>query len=97
MVNSDPYVPTATFISILQNVLYGGVVFMTQRSGVRFPLVSLEFFSDIILPEATMALRSTQPPTEMITRFIAWWQRLPLRKPDNLTTILCHCHEIWEP
>jgi hypothetical protein len=20
----------------------------------------------------------------------------PVRKADNLTTILCHCHEIWE-
>jgi len=21
----------------------------------------------------------------------------PVRKADNLTTILCRCHEIWEP
>ena len=23
--------------------------------------------------------------------------RRPVRKADNLTTILCRCHEIWEP
>jgi len=22
---------------------------------------------------------------------------VPVRKTDNLTTILCRCHEIWEP
>ena len=24
-------------------------------------------------------------------------KKRPLRKADNLTTILCRCHEIWEP
>ena len=43
------------------------------------------------------ALGSTQPLTEMNTRCISWWQRRPVRKADNLTTILCRCHEIWEP
>ena len=27
--------------------------------------------------------------------FVAY--RRPVRKADNLTTILCRCHEIWEP
>jgi hypothetical protein len=37
-----------------------------------------------------MTLGSTQPLTEMSTR-------RPVRKADNLTTILYRCHEIWEP
>ena len=38
-----------------------------------------------------MALGSTQPLTEMSTRSIS------ARKANNLTTILCRFHEIWEP
>ena len=32
-----------------------------------------------------MALGSTQPLTEMSTRFISWGQRRPVRKADKLT------------
>ena len=42
-----------------------------------------------------MALGSTQSLTEMSSRSISWGQRRPVCKGDNLTTILCHCHEIW--
>jgi hypothetical protein len=45
----------------------------------------------------TMSLGSTHPLTEMSTRCISWGWRRPVRKADNLTTILCRCHEIWEP
>ena len=45
----------------------------------------------------TMALGSTQPLTEMSTRCISWVLGRPVRKADNLTTILCRCHEILEP
>jgi len=41
-------------------------------------------------------MESTQPLTEMSTRSISWGQRRPVRKADNLTTILCRCHEISE-
>ena len=27
----------------------------------------------------------------------AWDSQIEVRKADNLTTILCRCHEIWEP
>ena len=37
-----------------------------------------------------MALGSTQLLTEMS-------KKLPVRKADNLTNILGHCHVIWEP
>ena len=42
------------------------------RSRVRFPMVSLEFFIDIILPAALWPLGSTQPLIEMSTRSISW-------------------------
>ena len=45
----------------------------------------------------TVALGSSQPLTEMSTRSISWGWKRPVRKADNLTTILCRCHEIREP
>ena len=43
------------------------------RSRVRFLMVSLEYFIDIVLSVAlTMALGPTQPLTEMSTRNISW-------------------------
>ena len=45
-----------------------GTVLQVGSSRVRFPMMSLEFFIDIILP----ALRLTQPLTEMSTRNISW-------------------------
>jgi len=44
-----------------------------------------------------MAVGSTQPLTEMSTRGICWGQKRPVRKADNLTSILGLCHVIWEP
>jgi len=61
-------------------------------------MVSFEFFIDIKNPsDRTMALRSTYSLTEMSTRSISWEWKGPERKADNLTTILDHCHVIWEP
>jgi len=42
-------------------------VLQAGRSLVRFPMVSFEFFINIILP-ATLCVRSTQPLTEMSIR-----------------------------
>jgi hypothetical protein len=47
--------------------------------------------------DRTIALGSTQPLTEMSTRNISWGQMRPVLEADNLTTILCLCHVIWEP
>jgi hypothetical protein len=44
-----------------------------------------------------MALGSTQPLTEMSTRCISWVVKAAGAKADNITNILCRCHEIWEP
>jgi hypothetical protein len=57
----------------------------------------MEFFIGINPSDRTMALGSTQPLTEMSTGSIYWWLMRPVRKADNLTTILCRCQEIWEP
>ena len=40
-----------------------------------------------------MALGSNQPLTEMSTRGISWGKKRPVLKADNLSTILCRCHE----
>ena len=59
---------------------------------VRSQLVSLEFFIDI------KSFRSHYGPgvdsnrNEYQEHFLG-----PVRKADKLTTILCRCHEIWEP
>jgi hypothetical protein len=54
------------------------------------------FFHWLNPSDRTIALGSTQPLTEMSTRSISWGQRWPVCKADNLTTILCRCHVIWE-
>ena len=63
-----------------------GTAIQARRSRVRFPIVSLEFFIDIIL----LALGLTQSLTEMSTRYISWgvkaagaygWQPYHLQVP----------------
>ena len=45
-----------------------GTALQAGRSWVRFPITLLEFFINLLL----LALRSTQPLTEMSTRNISW-------------------------
>ena len=47
--------------------------------------------------DRTMALGSTQSLKEMSTRVFPGGKKRPVRKADNLSTILGHCHVIWEP
>jgi hypothetical protein len=57
----------------------------------------MEFFVDINPFDRSMALGSTQPLIEISTRSVSWGYMRPVRKADNLTTILCRFREIWEP
>jgi hypothetical protein len=45
----------------------------------------------------TMALGSTQPPTEMSTRNLREGKGQPARGTDNLTAICESVYKIWEP
>ena len=63
------------------------------RSLVRFQMVSLEFFIDIIHPIALRPWESTHHLTEMSSG----GKMQPVLMADNLTIILGHCHVIWEP
>ena len=39
----------------------------------------------------------TNGQDEANIRFSQFYERKIVRKADNLTTILCRCHVIWEP
>jgi hypothetical protein len=63
-----------------------------RRSRVRFPMRSLDFSIDLILPG------STQPLTKISTKNLPGGKRWQARKADNLTTI-CELivQKMWEP
>jgi hypothetical protein len=63
------YIPDST-LGHAVGQLVEALPYTAGRSRVRFPMVSLEFFVDIIL--LAMALGSTQPLTEMSARSISW-------------------------
>jgi hypothetical protein len=57
------------------------------RSRVRFPMRSLDFSIELILPVALMSLRLTQPVTETSTRNLLGGKGRPARKAVNLTAM----------
>ena len=60
-----------------------------ERSPVRFPMVSLEFFIDVFFSGRSMALGSIQPLTEMSIRRISWGLKAQVCRADNFTTFMC--------
>jgi hypothetical protein len=59
----------------------------SQKVAGSIPDESFDFSTDLTLPNATIALGSTQPLTEMSTRNLPGRKGRPARKADNLTTI----------
>jgi len=62
-----------------------GTALQDGKSRVRFPMGSLGFFVLNNSCGRTMPLGSTQPVTEIFPG----GQRLPVRRADNLTTLIC--------
>jgi hypothetical protein len=58
-----------------------------RRSWVRYPMRSLDFSIDLILPSRIVALGSTQPLTEMSARNLPGVKGWPEGKADDLTAI----------
>ena len=76
----------------LRNIFKGRILLL----GARFPLVSLEFFIEIILP----ALRSIQALTEMSTRNISGGKEDKGGRCVKLTSLppsCADCLQIWGP
>jgi hypothetical protein len=58
------------------------------RSRIRFPMMSMGFFIDII-PPASMDLGWNQLLTEVSTRNISWGWRRSMLRADNIDTLMC--------
>jgi hypothetical protein len=72
-------------------------VLLVKRSQDRFPVVSLDLFSDLFPSDRTMALGSTQPLVKMSTRNISGGKDGRCVRLTTSPPSLAECHEIWEP
>ena len=81
-----------------QLLIGGGTALQAGRSRVRFPILSLKFPTDVILPWTLWSLGSTQPLTEMITSNISYGGKggryVGL---NNWPSSCADCFEICEP
>jgi hypothetical protein len=69
-----------------------------QKVAVSIPDEVFGFLIDVILPATLMALRSTQPLTEMSTRNLPGDEGQLAHEADNLTAV-CEptVYKMWEP
>jgi hypothetical protein len=54
----------------------------------------MEFFIDIFLPEVLWL--SGRNINDYLEYFLGG-KRQPVRRADNITTLMCNCLEIWQP
>jgi hypothetical protein len=74
-----------------------GTVLQARGSQVRFPMVWVQFFIDIILPATLQAMGSTQPPTNKSIRNISLEGKGSWCVGLTLPHSCAYCHESWEP
>ena len=80
-----------------------GTALQTGRSQVRFPMVSLAFFVDIILTSALWPLGRLSPWQKWLPGIFPREWSPPVRRADNLTTFMCRlswnlgAFTIWNP
>jgi len=80
-----------------EQVFRWGTALQVGSSRIRFPMVSLEFFIDIIFPAALWAFGLTQPLTGMSTRNISWGEGGQCIWLTTLPFSCADCLEIWKP
>jgi hypothetical protein len=79
------YTCHVTYTGTRGGVAGWGEMLQAGRLWFRFPMRSLDFSTDLILPAATMDLGSTQPLTEMSTRNLPGGKGLPAHKAHKIT------------
>jgi hypothetical protein len=72
-------------------------VLLVGLSRDRFPVVSLDFFSDISPSDRSMNLGSTQSLVKINTRNIPGGKGSRCVRMTNSPPSRHECHEIWEP